>query len=303
MRVCTVHPSGWFSLAAVIVVSSLSGRVLAQDQPLIPSVLVLDTSEKNGALNLGGDNVLTVRKGNLIVNSSDNLALFNANSTVAVQDGTIQIVGGYSDLGQASTTPAPQTGMQPVADPLAKRVQYPEDTKVRERQKLIIPDNRHTVLEPGYYLGGISALGKDVALTLNPGVYVIWDGDFFISAAEMNGQGVTIVMAGQNPGRLIFGDGSHVRLQAPTEGPLKDILVVSKGVAQGNRSDIGFNGANCVLRGTIYAPWGRVGVFAKSRVRVGYVVCFNLMMNTGAELEVLGGPASDPVWEKIGAEE
>ena len=77
----------------------------------------------------------------------------------------------------------------------------------------------------------------------------------------------------------------------------------SKGVAQGNRSDIGFNGANCVLRGAIYAPRGRVGVFAKSRARVGYVVCFNLMMNTGAELEVLGGPVSDPAWEKIGAEE
>ena len=303
MRVRAVCPSGWFALAALTVASSLSGRALAQDQPAVPSVLVLDTSEKNGALNLGGDNMLTVRKGNLVVNSSDNLALFSANSTVAVQNGTIQIVGGYSDLGQASTTPVPQTGMQPVADPLAKRVQYPEDAKARERQKLIIPDSHHTVLEPGYYLGGISALGQNVQLTLNPGVYVIWDGDFFISAAELDGQGVTIVMAGQNPGRLIFGDGSHVRLQAPAEGPLKDILVVSKGVAQGNRSDIGFSAADCVLRGTIYAPRGRVGIFAKSRVRAGYVVCFNLMMNTGAELEVLGVPASDAAWEKIGAEQ
>jgi hypothetical protein len=303
MRVRAVCPSGWFALAAMIAVSSLSGRAFAQDQPVIPSVLVLDTSDKNGALNLGGDNVLTVRKGNLIVNSSDNLALFNANSTLAVQDGTIQIVGGYSDLGQASTTPVPQTCTQPVADPLAKRVQYPEDAKVRERQKLIIPDNRHTVLEPGYYLGGISALGKDVQLTLNPGVYVIWDGDFFVSAADMDGQGVTIVMAGQHPGKLTFGDGSRVRLQAPSEGALQGILLFSKGAAEGNSSDIGFNGADCVLRGTIYAPRGRVGVFAKSRVRAGHVVCFNLMMNTGAELEVLGVPALDPAWEKIGAEQ
>ncbi len=289
----------WKSLVLAAAVSVVLGiRSWAQDDLRIPSVLVLDATDKNGALNLGGENVLTVRKGDLIVNSSHSSALFNANSQIQVLAGSILIAGGYNNLGEGTITPAPTTGAAPVPDPLT-RIRYPEGGEVRSRQKLFVPDKRETTLKPGFYAGGINAFGKDAVLRLEPGMYVITDGDFFIGVGEFSGEDVTIIMSGQKPGKLAFANGARGKLVAPREGPLKDILLVSAGRAEGNNSDIGFNDAKVLLQGTIYAPRGRIGVFFNSRVVVGHVVGLNVIMNTGAAMDVTGLPVTDPGWEGV----
>lgn len=284
-------------LLCVLLLNLGAGLSLAQEAGELPSVLVLDASAKNGALNLGGEDRLIVRKGDLIVNSSHNMAIFNANSTIQVLDGAVQVVGGCNNLGQATTTPEPTTGAAVQNDPLAG-LQYPSVTDVQSRQKLFVSGDKEETLSPGYYAGGISLTGKGLKVTLEPGMYVITDGDFFINEAQLEGTGVTIVMSGQRPGKLLWATGAQVRLSAPTEGSLKDILIVSAGTAQGSETDVGFNGAKAMLRGTIYAPRGRVGAYFKANVTVGHVICANLMMNTGSTLFVVGAAVDDPVWEE-----
>lgn len=283
-------------IALIVVVVGLGSW--AQDELRLPSVLILDTSDRNGALYLDGGATLTVRQGDLIVNSSHSSALFNANSQIEVQAGTILIAGGYNNLGEGTITPPPTTGAKAVADPLTK-VQCPEVADVRSRQKLFVPDKRETTLKPGFYVGGINAFGKDAILRLDPGVYVVSDGDFFVGVGEFSGDGVTIIMSGRKPGRLTFANKARGKLVAPKEGPLKDILLVTAGAAEGNNSDIGFNDARVLLQGTVYAPRGRIGVFANSRVVVGHVVGFSLIMTTGAVMEVTGLGTTDPGWNGV----
>ncbi len=270
----------------------------AQDETPMPAVLLLDATAKTGALHLDGENTLTVRKGDLVVNSTHNSALFSANSKIEVPAGAIRLAGGYNNLGESSITPTPVTGAAAVADPLTG-VQYPKAGDVRSRQKLYVPDGRETTLKPGYYAGGINAYGRNTVLRLEPGMYVITDGDFFIGAGEVSGEGVTVIMSGKQPGKLSFGAGARGKLVAPREGPLKDMLIVSAAKTQGNTSDIGFNDARVVLQGLIYAPKGRLGLLAEAQVIVGRVVAYNLLMNTGATLEVLGAPVTDPAWESV----
>jgi hypothetical protein len=287
---------GWLPVA--LLGALLGAWAWAEDEVRVPSVLLLDVSQKNGALNLGGEDVLTVRKGDLIVNSSHSSAVFNANSRIEALGGAIRIVGGYNNLGEAAIAPDPTTGSAAMADPLTG-IKYPPGGDVRSREKLFVSDGRETTLKPGYYAGGINAFGKGATLTLEPGMYVITDGDFFVGCGQFAGEGVTIVMSGQKPGKLTFGNGARGKLVAPKEGPLKDILIVSGGKAEGNNSDVGFNDARVLLQGTVYAPRGRIGVFFKSRVIAGHVVGLNLIMNTAATLDVMGVPVTSPAWDEV----
>jgi hypothetical protein len=257
-------------------------------EPLPASVLVLDNRPTNGALNLGGEDRLVVDKGDLQVNSTHSNAVFNALSQIEVKDGGCRIAGGYNGVGTATCAPEAETGASAVADPYAQTA-WPQTTDIASRGKLFVSgDNKEETLSPGYYVGGLSCMGKGLVVHLEPGLYIITDGDFFISDATVEGTDVTILMSGNAPGKLLAANGSHLIISAPKEGPLKDLALVSARTMQGNDTDLGFNGGVAEVDGVIYAPRGRVGVFFKSQVTAAAVVSWHLMLNTGGVLEALG---------------
>jgi hypothetical protein len=250
-------------------------------------VLVLDPNQSNGALSLGGENRLIVRKGDVIVNSTDQSALFNANSSIEVLAGSIGLAGNFMNLGKAVTKPKPRRAQQ-VANPY-ETLKLPAVTNVVSKQKLFLHAGVPETLRPGVYQGGIN-VGKGVELTLQPGTYLFINGDFFVTEAKVRGDGVTIIMWGAKPGKLLFANGADVELSAPREGDLKDMLILSAGKLEGTNTDVGFNGCQAKLTGVVDAPLGRVGVFFNAKVSVTRVCCFQLMLNTGAMLEVTGEP-------------
>lgn len=256
-------------------------------EPLPAAVLVLDGRATNGALNLGGENRLSVHKGDLVVNSTHQMAVFNANSQIEVKDGSFRIAGGANALGTAAFTPEPETGAAAGEDPYAQTA-WPQGGSVASRQKLFISGAKEETLSPGYYVGGLSCTGKDLRVHLEPGLYVITDGDFFVSEATVEGTDVTILMSGNTPGKLLVATGSNVTLAAPREGALKDLVLVSARTLQGHDTDIGFNGGNVDLDGVIYAPLGRVGAYFRAQVKVSAIVSWGLMLNTGAVVDVTG---------------
>ena len=281
-------------LSAVPVVCTLGLAMLAflptawgEDAPTPPSLLVLDASEKLGTFSLGGEDRLTVHKGDLVVNSSHRHAFSVSNSTVEVRDGQMLIVGGGAGSGTSKITPEPQLGAEAVADPYTG-LKYPKVDNVESRQRKFLPDNEDVTLSPGLYYGGVTGACKTATVTLEPGVYVIVDGDFSFVGPKVTGKGVTIIMSGANPGKFLLGSGSQATLSAPTEGPLKDILIVSAGRAEGFNSDIGFNDGHADFTGIIYAPLGRVGAFYKSTVKVSRIVCFAFVLNTSAVMDISG---------------
>ena len=77
--------TGWMS-ALILAVQCVA--VHAEKQK-IPSVLILDPAEKNGALSVSGESRLVVHKGTVIVNSTHSHALSNQRATIEVLDGSI----------------------------------------------------------------------------------------------------------------------------------------------------------------------------------------------------------------------
>ena len=102
-------------------------------------------------------------------------------SSLTMQNGArIRIVGGYSPSA-LTISPAPVTGAEPVADPLAGLP--PVDTAsmpVRSTSRVIL-SNETRVFEPGIYRGGIELRNSSVAL-LRPGIFVIEGGGISIGA-------------------------------------------------------------------------------------------------------------------------
>jgi hypothetical protein len=102
-------------------------------------------------------------------------------ANLTVQNGyPIQMVGGYA-AGSLTISPAPVTGADVVADPLADLP--PIDTSamtVRQTSRLIL-NNVTQVLEPGVYRGGIELRNSSIAL-LRPGIFVIEGGGLDIGA-------------------------------------------------------------------------------------------------------------------------
>ena len=286
-------------LSAVLIVCTLCLALFASltptrgdDAPPPPSLLVLDASEKLSTLSLGGEDRLTIHKGDLVVNSCHRHAYSVSNSTLEVLAGKILIVGAGGGSGDHKITPAAQHGADVVADPYTG-LKYPQVDNVASRQRKFLPDNEDVTLSPGLYYGGVTGACKTATVTLEPGVYVIVDGDFSFVGPKVTGKGVTIIMSGANPGKFLLGSGSEATLSAPTEGPLKDILIVSAGRAEGFNSDVGFNDGHANLTGIIYAPMGRVGAFYKSTVKVSRVVCFAFVLNTSAVMDISGTTAPE----------
>ena len=104
-------------LSAALVFGTLCLALLAalppvrgDDAPPPSSLLVLDASEKLSTLSLGGEDCLTINKGDLVVNSSHTHALSVSNSVLEVLDGKILLVGGGEGSGKSTITPEPQHG-------------------------------------------------------------------------------------------------------------------------------------------------------------------------------------------------
>lgn len=256
----------------------------SEDKVKRPAVLVLDPEEKKGSLTISGQSKLTVDKGGLQVNSTHQAAVQNQLGTLRVNEGGIRVVGGFSNLGgKVIATQVLKSHSEPVADPYSE-LRLPKSSEVVSEQKLFIQDKQEVTLQPGTYVGGISAVGKETKVTMEPGTYFITDGDFFTCGPEVKGTGVTLVMTGAKPGNFLIRDGTRAELSAPTEGGLKGFVVISKGQGQ----CVTFNDGKAAMKGVLYAPQAQVGVFFNSVVSVSQIVSRNLMLNTSATLSVTG---------------
>src|SRR5688500_4422582 len=122
-------------------------------------LLLLDSSDKVWSLHITSGAQLFVRRGNLMVNSSNKGAFWAANGLVQVEKGAIGVVGGTTLLGNPTINPAPQTGFQPMADPFPA-FEVPQDARVISREK-INHQRGDLALAPGIYDGGLWVTARD----------------------------------------------------------------------------------------------------------------------------------------------
>jgi len=143
------------------------------------------------------------------------------------------------------------------------------------QQKL---DNQTNTLQPGCYNNFNPGNGT---FTLSPGTYYLNSTDLSLSGhTRLVGEGVTIILTGDDPGSVSMNGNSSIDLTAPTSGPYANMVLIQAPNAEvGNNNTI--NGDNnTLLDGAVYFPSGDVTLTGSSTqafqcaMMVGYTVEF-----------------------------
>jgi hypothetical protein len=174
--------------------------------------------------------------------------------------------------------------------------------------------NKSATLSPGVYYGGWSITGKDVTVTLEPGIYIIAGGGINLTSGTgeltsvqgpSSGPAPVMIFSTDNPtkscpggasgacqGGISFNAGSDLLLAGLDSGPYKGILIwqdgFGSGATAGPKQDVVLSGQNALtLSGTIYAPRGSVTIDGGS-VATGYaavqVIAWHFKVTGGGSL-------------------
>jgi hypothetical protein len=244
---------------------------------------VLDPTSKVWSLQITSQSKLDVQAGDVVVNSTHQGAFWNADGGSITAQGAIRVAGGTTYLGKHSETPEPQTSAATTDDPVEPFSIKPGP--MQTDQKLFLNNEDEVTLRPGIYTDGIFATGQNSEITMLPGTYIMNGGDFFVSGARLKGEGVTIVMGGAQPGAFWCAAGAQLDLSAPTDGPLRNIVLVAR--ARGGRG-MQLDGTKGQLKGLVYAPQATASLSAKSNVTLDRLFCANLSLTLSSRLHITG---------------
>jgi hypothetical protein len=219
----------------------------------------------------------------LFSNSNSFWSIFNLVGTITATGpgGTVGTVGNVLDLGGIS--PVPTTGDNPISDPYSG-VPLPTFTPPTTNagctgggtiSPTLAPakPSNGAVLNPGVYCDGINitpATGH-ATVTMNPGVYILYEGALNMSNATLNGTGgVTLVFTGPHTGtpatcptcaNMQVQLDSIVNLTAPTTGATAGLVMYEDQLAVVGSANSTFTfdaGSKLSATGAVYLPRGNV---------------------------------------------
>ncbi len=226
---------------------------------------------KGRGLQLNGNAHLKLIECGAQINSSGKEALkVNGKSTLLAD--SICVSGEAKLTGGADVSPSPSEYCPPHMDPLAAFT-IPE-IGVCSDNDVEYHDSTVTLTPDRVFCGGLKITG-DSHVTLLPGLYVIDNGKFELkNNAVLEGDGVTILLHDEKA-ELDIKNAASMRLTAPTEGPLKGLLIVQgNGGDKENKWD---SDAASELTGVVYLPNGRFTSFINSNI-TGTAACFVLIV-------------------------
>ncbi|MDH3663535.1 MAG: pilus assembly protein TadG-related protein [Alphaproteobacteria bacterium] len=235
----------------------------------VACLIALDPDGKGLKLNGQADLELTACGAQ--INADGKHALFVSGKSSLISD-SICVSGSASIKGGADVSPQPSEYCPPHADPMADMV-MPEvgpctDTGVEYKNHV------GTLTAGRVFCEGLKISGSS-RITLQPGLYVIDNGKFELrDDAILQGEGVTIMLRGEKS-ELDFKNRAALDLAAPTEGPLKGLLIFQ---AEGADKENKWNSdAPSQLTGVVYLPEGRFTSFISSNI-TGSEACFVLIV-------------------------
>ena len=197
-----------------------------------------------------------------VYSNSDSASSIDAGGSSEIEAELICSAGGV--YGSSSHyTPSATTDCPQIEDPLAGRP-APVFGSCDEEDLVINARNGSTTLDPGVYCGGIDIRRGDVHF--NPGVYVIKNGAFTITASSrVTGENVGFYLTGTKS-VFFFGSESDINFSAPKDGPLAGILFYEDRNAPKLRTHSIRSKRADNLLGTIYLPRGIFEVATNSKV-------------------------------------
>lgn len=216
------------------------------------------------------------QNGTSTFNATNCAAQFNTTSSTGLlqQGNPMARAQAFGVSGQAQGPgfhPPPMTGTSPVADPFSSLPFPPIGPCVDAASKF---NNAVVTLDPGTYCGGVD-VKAGTSLTLNPGVYIMKDGNFTVqSGSTVIGSEVTIAFTGEAgnwPATLMMLGGASMNVTSPVFGPYAGVQFFAareKYSKMGWPSIGGAGGAAATLTydGLMYFPTQDVWIFGGSVV-------------------------------------
>jgi hypothetical protein len=293
------HP-GTFTVT-VSISEDNAATTVTDSQQVTASAFVLNPT-LGGSLTVSGSGNLTMA-GLIVVDSSASSAL-TALGNAQISGGSIQVVGGFFQSGNAVISPAPITNASSMADPLAG---LPAFTGGASMQSVSLSSGTLTI-NPGIYTS--ISLSGTAQLILSPGVYVIAGGGLSVTGQasiatgsgfdSVTGHGVMIYNAGSNyPGTGgnfggigIAGKGT-VSLTAPDQGIYAGIVIFQ---SRDNPRAIALSGQGAAVLSsdTVYAKAALLTISNQANINGAFVVDrLQISGNGGGTLVAAGSAGSD----------
>ena len=223
------------------------------------AIICLDPTGK-GALNTGGNGLLTVVGAPIQVNSNDPEAMIaNGGGTMTAPQFLVSGSPGASTPGGGSFTGTIVPNSPPIPDPLAN-LPPPSTTGMATFNSVHQSGNKTSDLTPGIYHGGITASGG--TLNLAPGIYYMDGGGFNISGqANLFATNVLIYNAPQSTSDKINITGQGTIVMSPMlTGPYQGILLFQDRTSTAPVSVSGSSGTTMTISGTFYAAAATLSV-------------------------------------------
>ena len=241
-----------------------------------------------GALRLNGAFNIQVQCG-VFVDSSSNQALI-ANGSGSLIAKSVGVAGDALQNGVVTVSPAPQTGMAPVNDPLGYLT--PPSTAGSCSSPTVVNGSGTVTLQPGVYCSTL-ILNGNPNVTFAAGTYVLEHGMVMNGNPTVTGSGVTFYNAA---GSLTFNGTTGSNLSAPTTGAYAGILVYQ---SPADAAALTLNGNNnATLNGAIYVPGGNIVINGNAAVGAYSIMVADTITVNGSDSlndDFSSLPAGSPV--------
>lgn len=192
---------------------------------------------------------------------------------------TVCSAGGV--VGNDNVNPAAYVDCPQFDDPLASRPE-PDSNACDHRATVIL--NQERTLNPGVYCLGLTIAGFS-RVTFNPGVYVIKNGPFLVSAQSMiKGYGVGFHLSGTS--FFTFDPLTKIELEAPKSGPMAGLLFFGSRFQSKLLVNTILSSNAQIMLGTIYLP--NTSLVVTSLARVGSKSAYTAIV--ARRLVMLDGP-------------
>ena len=272
---------------------TVSARSVAgQSQGSGGCIFALNPNSTQNAIVASGSAQINAQCG-IKINSTNSKALVISGSA-CVTGSEIDIVGNYSNSSSCGPSPAPQTGQDSVADPLA----YLTPPTVGPCDFVNSKPGNGTTVTPGVYCGGITVSGG-ATVHFSPGTYILLGGGLTVSSSNVDGTGVVFYNtadATHSFKAITVSGGSSTSLSAPTSGSLSGILFYedrnygsagTKNTVSGT-SAAGFEGAMYFRNSNLTYSGGSSGT-APYTIIVADTITFSGSSNIGKDYSSLSG--------------
>jgi hypothetical protein len=273
--------SYWVTFWAIEKVPMMFSAILGNTSGLVAarsSAAVVGSSDciyalnpnASGAVSVGGTARLTASCGIYVDSNSSSALSTNGSATLSATE--------YDVVGKTSThnplTPAANTGVIPVSDPLANLPVPSTAPYTCDYYNYNASNWSNPTLYPGVYCGGIN-VGNNT-YTLNPGNYILVGGGLSTQSANstLNGTNVFFYNTFDPTSKdktlstyapISISANSNVNLTAPVSGTYAGILFFEDRSAPASSDSYG-GGSSAIYQGTIYAKNAAVTMYGNSSV-------------------------------------